>query len=89
MMLVQEGSLMINKDQVQAANYITEFQIFLAPTEVEDSNKMINGLQINSDSNQGNALAGGDARIRLEENQTSKETLVVHNDQGSHTDGWD
>ena len=39
-------------------NSIAEFQSFLAPTKMEDLNNMINGLQFNSDSNQGNALVG-------------------------------
>ena len=46
MRLVYEGCLMIKKDQVQAANYVSRFQSFLAPTEMDELNKYISKWQL-------------------------------------------
>ena len=43
---VCEGCLMIKKDQVQATNYVSGFQSFLAPTEMDELNKYISEWQL-------------------------------------------
>lgn len=46
MRLVCEGCLMIKKDQVQAANYVSGFQSFLAAIEMDELNKYISEWQL-------------------------------------------
>ena len=46
MRLVYEGCLMIKKDQFQAANYVSRFQSFLVPTEMDELNKYISKWQL-------------------------------------------
>ena len=45
MLLMREGSLLINKDNVHSKNYIAEYQNFLAPSEVVELNNISNMLQ--------------------------------------------
>ena len=45
MLLMREGSLLINKDNVHSTNYIAEYQSFLAPSEAAELNNISNMLQ--------------------------------------------
>ena len=45
MLLMREGSLLINKDNMHWANYIADYQSFLAPSEVAELKNISNVLQ--------------------------------------------
>ena len=45
MLLMREGSLLINNDNMHWANYIADYQSFLAPSEVVELKNISNVLQ--------------------------------------------